>query len=389
MALLPLYVFAVDLGFLADQNVSMEAAGDLPDDPINYKLSLVPWFSSPLGDNGDLYLSAGFSVNYENQNWDYFPELFRADLAYRFGNGEIRAGRMHYSDPVGFIASGLLDGLSVAMDTSIGSFSAGLWYTGLFYKKTINITMTQEDLDSYSAEFSYDDFADTYFSSRRLLAALGWEHPGLNELVRLKISLLNQADLNGRDNWLHSQYLAVKATVPVKTTFVLELGGTLALVEMTDSVKPGMAGELGLSFFLPTPFQDRLRVGGIFSSGTDDSLSAFVPVTTAAQGQILAAKISGLSHIDLDYTVRLHRTFSLSVLSSYFVLSDKGSYQGWPAKRDGYFLGNEFYGRLIWSPVSDLQLKLGGGLFVPAMGDADPGKKPKWKVELNARLAVF
>ena len=387
--LLPLSLFSFDWGLLADQDFSIENVVDSDSNPdIIYSATLLPWFSAPIRD-GDLYLSLGVTAKYEGEKWFFIPELFQTDFTYNFADLEFRVGRMRYSDPMGIIAEGLFDGLSLAYDTSIGNFSAGVWYTGFLFKKTANITMTTDDLSAYNTEFSYDKFWDTYFSSRRILAAVGWEHYGLGELVRLKVSLLNQADVNGRDTWYHSQYLAAQAGIPILNYFVLDLGGSLSFSEVPDDFDIGLIGELGFAYFLPTSFQDRLRISGIFSSGKSDALGPFIPVTTVSQGDVLGAKISGLSKICLDYTARLHRTFSFSVSSAYFVLSDKVTYEGWPGEKEGYFLGNEFFGRLIWSPVSDLQLNLGGGLFIPAMGNAAPDEKPRWKVEISAQLAIF
>ena len=386
LTVLPFSVFAFDAGVLIDQDLSLESPSD---NLATYTASLIPWLSAPVGDNGDFYLSLGIAVNNENNKWKFIPELLRTDISYRFGKGEITAGRMKYSDPLNFIASGFFDGMNVTLDTSAGSFGAGLWYTGLFYKKTINITMTEEDLVSYAKVLAHDDVVDTYFSSRRLLAALDWEHPGLWELVRLRVALLNQADLNRKSDWYHSQYLVAQASVPVKDIFVFDLGGSLSFAETAKDVSPSLAGELGLAIFLPTVYQDRLRVSGIFSSGKSGSISPFVPVTTVTQGEIPAAKLSGLSLINLDYIIRFHQAFSARVTSSYFVLSDLATYQGWPAGKDGHFLGNEFFLRMIWSPVSDFQFNFGAGVFVPAMGNADPEEKPGWKIEFNAKLAVF
>ena len=384
----PFSLSALDWGLMTDHNVSQEGVGSDPD-KIHYQAYVVPWLSSIVADNGDLYISAALNAMLEGGGWTVVPELYQTDFAWNFDNGELRFGRTRYSDPLGLIFSGFFDGVSLAFDTQSGTFSAGAWYTGLLYKKTANITVTEDDFTSYYENFSYNKFFNTYFASRRLAFALGWEHPGLMELIRLNVSVLGQVDLNGRDTQLHSQYLAVKAGMPLGDYLVLDLGGALSFAEISDKFQTGLAGELGLSVFLPGALSDRLRFTGIFSSGKSGGISPFIPVTTAAQGDILKAKISGLSLLCLDYTARIHKTFSFSVASTYFVLSDLGTYQGWPGEKEGHFLGNEFYGKLIWSPFSDLQLNLGGGVFLPVMVNADPDAGIKWKIELNAVLAIF
>ena len=152
-----------------------------------------------------------------------------------------------------------------------------------------------------------------------------------------------------------------------------------------------MAVELGIGWMPPTPITDMLKLTGRFSNGTteDGSFAAFVPISTVYQGEILQAKFSGLSVISLDYTARLDKTLGINLSSSYFILSDLGTYQGYYAERDGHFLGNEFFGRVIWSPFSDLQLNLGGGVFLPSMGNTDSQGETLWRIELNVKLAIF
>lgn len=395
LILFPVCAFAFDWGLLTDHNFSVEKAGDA-DEALSYSAAFIPWFSSPLFEgDGDIYLSVGATAKYENEKWQFVPELHQFDFSFVFDTGEIRAGRMRYADPLGFTASGLFDGLSLAVDAGSGSFSAGMWYTGFLYKKTANITVTSADFDSYNAEFTFDNFSDTYFASKRILAAVGWEHPALGERVRLRVSLLNQGDVNGGDSWYHSQYLIARASIPVTPRFVLDAGGSLSVaesrVEAKENVGVSLAGQLEAGVFLPTSIQDKLSFRGTFSSGKteDGNIEAYVPLTTVSQGGVLGAKLSGLSVLCLDYTARLHRTFSAALSNSYFVLSDKGTYKDWPAATgaEGFFLGTEVYGQLIWSPVADLRLNLGGGVFIP--GDAAPNEKLKWKLELAAQLAIF
>ena len=127
------------------------------------------------------------------------------------------------------------------------------------------------------------------------------------------------------------------------------------------------------------------------SSGSiiDNHIAPFVPITTVPQGGVLRAKLSGLSMISLDYTGRLSETVSIQLTNSYFVLSDLTTYEGLISGRDGHFLGNEFYGRVIWSPVSDLYINFGGGVFLPSLGNADKNADLIWRAELAVKLAFF
>jgi hypothetical protein len=70
---------------------------------------------------------------------------------------------------------------------------------------------------------------------------------------------------------------------------------------------------------------------------------------------------------------------------------DLKAYSGYPLSSDsnGYFIGNEFFARLLWSPASDLQINLGGGLFMPSLGNAVPNAGNFWRVELNAVFSLL
>ena len=388
LALLPsLLAFAYDWGLSFNQNASVEGVKD-EDSLFTYTGTLSPWLSASLGANARFYFSASGTIKYSDKNTIFIPELLRTELALLTGaGGELKVGRILYADPLGFIAAGLFDGARFSFGSSFGGIGAGIFYTGLLYKKGANIIMTADDLASSYAELDYANFADTYFAPRRLIAALDWENPYLKEWLRLKVSLIGQFDLTGADELCHSQYLAFKGVIPVQS-FVVDIGACMELAEISKEFNVSLAGELGIGWMLPTPLIDMLKLTWRFSTG-DGSFTPFIPITTVTQGGVLQAKLSGISMICVDYTARLHETFSIILSSSYFILSDKNTYQGLPEGRDGRLLGNEFFGRLIWSPFSDLQLNFGGGVFLPSMGNTGSTRGPLWRVELNALLAIF
>jgi hypothetical protein len=380
---------AFDLGVVLDQTVGVEGiGGDVEPD---YSASLIPWFSIPLGDSGDFFVSAGLTAGYENKSGFFVPELLRTEFSWRFSNAlRLKTGRLSYADPLNFVVDGLFDGAQVFYNTSKGTLNAGVWYSGLLYKKTTKITMTAEDFISY-----YDN--KKYAASRRMLMTAGWEHPALWELIRLRASLTGQFDVNSRDAAYHSQYLTVKAGLPLER-FVLEVGGALQMAQDmardTDKIGVALAGELGASWELPAA-SSRLSFNGRFTSGRTESgsIAAFVPVTTMEQGGVLKARLSGLSALNLDYTARFRQELSSSLAMTYFVRSDLGTYTGYPwgamVDNKGYFLGGELFGRVMWSPVSDLRLNAGGGVFLPALGNVAPRADPQWRIELNLILALY
>ncbi|MDR0494470.1 MAG: hypothetical protein LBG95_02425 [Treponema sp.] len=381
---------AADFGVLLDQSAGV---GGVEDPAFNYETSFIPRFSALLGDSGDLYLSAGLTFGYDDGAY-FVPELLRTELTWRSGDGaKITTGRMRYAAPFSAVAEGLFDGLQFSYNASWGSFNAGAWYTGLLYKKKANIIMTGEDSMSYYDGLDYENFAATCFASKRQIMALGWEHPALLELLRTKVGIIAQTDLNGNDNYLHSQYITARIGIPV-SQLMFTLGGALEFAENADDFGIGFAGELDASWNLPTAFSSRLSFVWYYSSGhaEDSSVTAFTPITSKFSGYILQANPSAISTLSLNYTARPRQNTSLSVASTYFIRTDLGTFVNYPldiGNSDGYCLGNEFFVNLTWSPASDLQANLGGGIFVPAMGNAAPGRKPQLRVELRAIFTLY
>jgi hypothetical protein len=237
--------------------------------------------------------------------------------------------------------------------------------------------MTAEESEANNAPLDFDDLADTSFAPKRFLGALGWEQFGWP--VKARAGVLAQFDLSSGIK-LNSQYAVFKLTMPFGA-FSFDLGGCFELLQDDGEFGTAFAAETGAAYTLPTNMKSRLSLLARYSSG------AFLPFTAGSQGNILPAKLSGLSMVSLDYAARLNSDFSAGITSSYFLRSDLETYNGYPLSADGgsgYFLGNEFFARVLWSPASDLRINLGGGLFMPSLGNAAPDAGNLWRVELNA-----
>ena len=387
LVMLPVFSLAAkDIGLILDQSGTYNYTEEL-----HYYGSLIPWLSVPLGNASDLHVSAGITVQYEFEEWKVLPELFRTEFTHRWEeNGEIKIGRMFYSEPLGFIAGGLFDGVryvrDLPNDTMLGM---GVWYTGFLYKKNANITMTSDEMDNYNSPVDYANFSDTYFAPRRLFAAVDWEHPGFMEIIRLHLAFVGQFDLSGSGNLYHSQYLIAKAAVQINS-FIFELGACAGLAENAGTFQVSFAGEAGIAWMLPTQINDRLLFLSRFSGGTfNKTFVSFVPITTELHGGVLKSKLSGISMFRLDYTARLHETFSFGIQSSYFIRSDLEDKTGMPNGPAGYLLGNEFFFLLRWSPISDLSVNAGGGIFLPSLGNVDKKGDVLWNIDFNIVLALY
>jgi hypothetical protein len=372
----PACLWAFDFGVELDQDFGVSGTGD--ESEIDYSAVLIPHFAVSLGASADLYISAAFEAVYEYEKFSFVVELLHTEISLRFGNFKLRAGRIPYADPLGFTVEGYFDGAQVLFDTKAGTFYAGGWYTGLLYKKNANITMTGNDIILYDKDLDYDNFSGTYFASRRMLMAVGWEHPAIAGALRLRTAVFGQYDLNDTDLY-NSMYISAKAAIPVNQ-FVITMGGCMQIAQAGDYTGYGAAGELAFLWIIPTPFYSQLSLIGRFSSGKTDSIDPFVPITTSPQGDVLEAKLSGISVFFLDYTAELHPTVSTSLTASYFITT---------GNEDNIALGGEFFGRLIWSPVTDIILTLGAGAFLPSMGNVNPKADAQWRFVLGLVLVIY
>ena len=384
------FAFAFDFGLILDQNADYGGYGD--SGSFGFSGSLLPRFSALLGESTDIYASAGFKAVYnEVGEWTFLPELLRTELIFYTSNLEFKVGRTYHSDPLGFIAEGLFDGARLSLDSEAGTFSFGAFYTGLLYKGRANILMTQADREIYTRSLDFANFSDSYFAPQRFAASLGWERLSLGGPLEASAALLAQFDLS-EEAPLHSQYLVGKVSWP-GYLFGLDMGGSLELIEEGGDFGAAASAELGIHLTPPTRLSNRLSLLGRFSSGCVEGtkILAFQPVTTKNQGEILKVGPSGLSIVSLDYLIRPVNVFSAGLKSTCFIRSDYETYGVYPISGEGggYILGTEFFGMLLWHPFSDLQLNLGGGMFMPSLGNANPEAEVSWRVELNVVVSFF
>jgi hypothetical protein len=387
---LPAFLNAADFGLIINQYAKFGQYGE--EDPFfEYNAGFIPRLSFLAGENGNFFASASFTLKY-NEKLTYVPELLRTEFSTYFGSWGISAGRFSYSDPLSLISVGLFDGIRLSYSSSVGRLGFGAWYTGFLYKETTVITMTEADEMLYAAPLDYKDFSDTYFAPRRALASIEWEHPALAEILRTNIAVIGQFDFTDSSYKLHTQYFVLKLALPVKS-FLFEAGGSVEAMQADGETYLAFAGEAGFSWTPQTKINSRLSLTGRYTSGRlSDSIAAFVPVTTKYFADIFEVEMTGISIITLDYSARLADSIGVSLAVSYFIRNDLvtvNSYTVYAPEENGYFLGGEFFLRFIWSPVSDLQFNLGGGAFIPSLGDNWPDAIPNWRIELTAVFAVL
>ena len=393
--LLPAVLPAAEFTFAANIHTGYGDIG-AEENNLEFKADILPRFFTLIGRNSEFLMTAGLSFD---SNIDSFcvPELLQTEFTFRFGSSGFRFGRFYYSDPLSFIFEGLFDGAEFFNISRRGILNIGVWYTGYLYKNNTIIDMTSDEQIRISEQIDFDNFFNTYFASKRLIASIGWEHPSFGEFMHLNTALIGQFDFTGNTDQVNSQYFIAKFRIPINN-FTIEFGGSFGNVMQNfgasdELFNPAFAGEAGFLWLFPGEYNSRLSFSGKVAGGKiDDFCEAFIPVTSKYYGYILKHKMSGLSVLMLNYSIRINRFLGTSITGSYFVRNDLGTFAGYPLFTDnnseGYFLGPEFSAKLIWSPVSDLQFNFGGGVFIPSLGDAEPGQIIKWRVDFTSTFSL-
>jgi hypothetical protein len=393
---------ALDFGLVISQTPEWGTAGSFANTRAdtaewNYAGSYRPWFSAEPGKTAKIYLSAKVDTVYEQGEWKpgkppVLAELGRAQISWRPGNRFfLEAGRIRFEDPSGIIAAGLFDGVNGSAVLGKIRLSAGAFYTGLLYKETAGVVMNAHDAEQYALPLDYTDM-DTYFASRRVLISTTGELTDLTPRTSLALNALAQFDVNGGEHTLHTQYLTARYTARLLETLIAAGTASAGLAETReDGALIHFAAAAGLDWEAPGGLRDMVQTEVRWSNGAvNDRITAFTPVTTAAQGQVFTPKLSALMTVKGTYTARLHRNFSARAEGTYFIRTDGKTQTGteYPPSEDR-LLGGELYGMLVWAPVSDLMMSVGGGAFFPGAGNVFTADAPiRWKISAGIILSL-
>jgi hypothetical protein len=382
--------FALDYGLVLNQVPVAHNEENEDDGLFDYTGIIRPWISGPLGDNGGFYFSGGLTALYEKEEWAFLPDVSRFEIEYRpLPNLSLVAGRFSFSDPLGCVCSGLFDGLGAVWDIRGTRFRLGAFYTGLLYKKTDHILMTSSDISAFHDR-------DEYFASRRLVFALNWEAPSfLDSRSNFDFGLLAQIDLNDSQRpdttTLHSQYVLARWTRSLGRGWYAEAGLTAS--HETAEGKSGFGFAFSLSPFWVPPSRpaDRLFFNFRVSSGNwNDTVRAFKPITTEAQGEVLRTGLSGISWAQTGYAMRIHPNIQGEISAAWFFRTDRETFVDTDlnGNSDSYSLGGEIAAGLNWVPESWVGLNLGGGVFIPQLNGAYNSGAVKWRVAAGLLLSL-
>jgi hypothetical protein len=100
--------------------------------------------------------------------------------------------------------------------------------------------------------------------------------------------------------------------------------------------------------------------------------------------------MTGITILDLNYSARFLKSLGASLNLSYFIRNDFVTPNNFYIEEsENKNLGGEIFARIVWSPVSDIQLNLGGGAFFPSLGNVWSDEKVRWRIDLTAVLALY
>ena len=377
--------FSADFGFLIDQKI------EVIEELFTYTPSINPWFSWN-GDNGfSVYLSAILPYKFssyskkdaETSGWKFIPELSRFAFGYQNKRGiSFEAGRIYYNDVLGLAASGLFDGLSFKAVTSIGSISAGAFYTGFLYKETAKVLMTDNDKENYQVAWDFNDSFGNYFASQRALASFRWDIP-VGAASTFSFEALAQFDLNSKnDAILHSQYGALQFEIFPVNMIKVTAGALFEAMQNKDGDFSAAFGALAqVSINLPTVINDQLSIKIRSASGAlDDTFTPFTPIILNPQGSVFSGTMAGLTVAAIEYNVRIIKSLYAGCEFNYFMRTlDDNS-------KDEFLYGGELFASLAWQPFEDMRVTLGGGAFFPQLGNIDG--KTSWKIIAGLALSL-
>jgi len=227
---------------------------------------------------------------------------------------------------------------------------------------------------------------EKYFASSRFLTNVRYDMPlhnlPLSEYHILSLEALLQFDLNGEQEFLHSQYGQAVIEFYPQDKANVAVGILLGTMESNSGFSAAFGALARFRMALPTPFDSGIKVTGKFTSGPfDDTSYGFSPVSSHALGIIFSEPLSGLAMLSADYTARLNDTLLADAALLYFIRTYNDPIA------EGNMYGCELQASIAWQPLDDLRLTLGSGLFFPALGNVYADKQTMWKIKASLLLS--
>ena len=263
------------------------------------------------------------------------------------------------------------DGLSATLGTPALRATVRAAYTGLLLKPEANLSMS-------AADAADEDDDDVYFAPRRLLAGAEIALPEAFARQTPLLFFLAQFDLrDDSDSRIHTQYTGARISGPVAGKLYYDAS------LMVESGKDEVADEALLALFATAgvrwfgPLASRLELRGLYGSGTDGDLDAFLPISAPTLALAWAPPLGDLLAGEASASVK---PFSGSPALESLQLHARALIL--LTAVDPEYRGTLVEGGVNARPTSDFGLALKGGLWLP------DGEDVEYALKLEASMAL-
>jgi hypothetical protein len=395
------YTYASEFGFLLYQEAR---SSNLTADNVLYKIpaheyaysgKFSGWFSSRAGKNASLFAQVSFDIKNESlteTSGELKPafELDRLEFSTMphdvfFAN----IGRVPFSDILKFVANGNFDGANVRFSSGNHTFSGGAFYTGLLYKETAKILMSNEDKKDY--------VNSDYFAPKHYLFSIGYNYT--RPQFDIGLNILRQADIH-KDVLLQSIYALEKFSLWPTENLNINVNLAVGMIVQLDSgLQVGYTPSLSAFYMLHGVFPGRFGFESIWYSGNLNDKKEMPVITRKQIGSIYDPALTNLLSFKAQYLASLTQRFSfetslaLFFRTSTYVMPNYWFYSEFENSKHNskHLLGEEFVFTILCSPFSDIAFNIGTGLFFPdsGMNNVYTEISPvKWDIRLGLLISL-
>jgi hypothetical protein len=369
--------YASELGFLLYQDVRSENLTvdtelyKVPVHEYTYSGKFSAWYSRRAGRNSSFFIQGSLDMKNETliAASDALMVTVELDrLEYSFMLGDIffaNIGRVPFRDFLGFAADGNFDGANVVFNSGNHTFSGGVFYTGLLYKETAKILMSDADREDY--------INNSYFAPKHYLFSVGYNYS--RPKFELGLNILRQADIH-KDVLLQSVYALEKFSFRPTENININFNTAMGIIIQLDGFQLGFAPSLSVFYMLNGIFPGRLGFECVWYSGNLNNKKEMPVITRKQIGYIYDPELTNLFSFKAQYLAGLTKSFSFETSLAFFFRTSTNLIPNYwfysefenSANTDKYLLGEEFVFTVLCSPVSDISFNIGTGLFFPGSG---------------------
>lgn len=357
------------------------------------------WLSFNPLQKTSFYLKAGVGVKNETilsdaGNFIIAPELESARLSVFPADAFFaEIGRIPYADILSISADNTFDGATINFMGNIHGLSASVLYTGLLYKETANVFLSDGD----EADF----YKGGYFAAPHLLLTLSYHFkPNFkNSLDGSRFSAEFIREMDVREGAVSNNiFFLGRAALVFNENLSLNTGGSFFIGQENDDSLMGAAALATLAGKLKEPLPAELALDVRVFWGAFGKNEPFTQINRMPLGLIYDPVPARIIRAAVDYTASLTRALSFYTGLALFARLDADYMpEFWAYDEysnieysESFLLGEEFKAGVLWTPFSDLSFNLGAVFFFPDSGPQSVYIKNtpmKWDIRLGLLMS--